>query len=84
MAKTRGQGTICRQRNSRFWWLRIGYQGRILCESTKTTDTREAREVLKQKCRELEAAKGGFVTMPGPRGQARHRQPAPRRAPGRV
>lgn len=33
---------------------------------SKTTDKREAREVLKQKYRELEAAKGGFVTMPGP------------------
>ena len=66
MAETRGQGTLYRQRNSRFWWYRIGFQGRILCGSTKTTDKREAREVLKQKYRELEAAKGGFVTMPGP------------------
>jgi hypothetical protein len=66
MTETRGQGTLYRQRNSRFWWLRIGFQGRIICESTKTTDKREAREVLKQKRRELEAAKGGFVTMPGP------------------
>jgi integrase len=63
---TRGQGTLYRQRNSRFWWFRIGFQGRILCASTKTTDKREAREILKQKSRELEAAKGGFVTMPGP------------------
>ncbi|HZN52941.1 MAG TPA: hypothetical protein VFD81_20035 [Methylomirabilota bacterium] len=38
---------------------------------TKTTDRREAREVLKQKYRELEAAKGGFVFMPGPCLQSR-------------
>jgi integrase len=62
----RGEGTLYRQRNSRFWWYRIGFQGRILCASTKTTDVRAAREVLKQKYRELEAAKGGFVYMPGP------------------
>src|SRR5262245_34265178 len=62
----RGQGTLYRQHNSRFWWYRIGFQGRILCASTKTTDVRAAREVLKQKYRELEAAKGGFVYMPGP------------------
>lgn len=62
----RGEGTLYRQQNSRFWWYRIGFQGRIICASTKTTDARAAREVLKQKYRELEAAKGGFVTMPGP------------------
>ena len=62
---TRGQGTLYRQQNSRFWWLRIGFQGRIICASTKTTDKREAQDILKQKFRELEAAKGGFHTMPG-------------------
>jgi hypothetical protein len=29
------------------WWYRIGFQGRLLCASTKTTDKREAKEVLK-------------------------------------
>jgi integrase len=62
----RGEGTLYRQRNSRFWWYRIGFQGRIICASTKTTDKHEAREVLRQKYRELEAAKGGFISMPGP------------------
>src|SRR5437660_1739140 len=53
----RGEGTLYRQQNSRFWWYRIGFQGRIICASTKTTDARAAREVLKQKYRELEVAK---------------------------
>jgi hypothetical protein len=62
----RGDGTLYRQKKSRYWWYRIGFQSRILCGSTKTTDVRAARQVLKQKRRELEAVKGGFVYMPGP------------------
>jgi integrase len=62
--KTRERGTLYKQRNSRFWWLRIGYQGRIICQSTKTADKRAAQDVLKHKRQELEAARGGFIHLP--------------------
>jgi integrase len=63
--KTRERGTLYKQVNSRFWWLRIGFQGRIICESTKTADKRAALDILKHKRQELEAARGGFINLPG-------------------
>ena len=66
MAKGREWGRLYKQRNSRFWWYRIGFQGRIICQSTKTADKRHAAEVLKTKRQELEAARGGFINMPTP------------------
>src|SRR2546422_4941248 len=63
--KTRERGSLYKQRNSRYWWLRIGFKGRLICESTKTCDKRQALEVLKAKRQELEAARGGFISMPG-------------------
>jgi len=65
MARTREWGRLYKQRNSRFWWYRIGFQGRIICQSTKTSDKRQALEVLKTKRQELEAARGGFINLPG-------------------
>jgi hypothetical protein len=61
MAKGREWGRLYKQRRSRFWWYRIGFQGRIICASTKTADKRQAAEVLKTKRQELEAARGGFT-----------------------
>jgi hypothetical protein len=66
MAKGREWGRLYKQRNSRFWWYRIGFQGRLICQSTKTADKRQAAEVLKTKRQELEAARGGFINMPTP------------------
>ena len=63
-AQRREWGRLYKQRNSRFWWYRIGFQGRIICASTKTADKRQAAEVLKRKRQELEAARGGFINMP--------------------
>lgn len=34
MAKGREWGRLYKQRNSRFWWYCIGFQGRIICQST--------------------------------------------------
>jgi integrase len=63
-AQRREWGRLYKQRNSRFWWYRIGFQGRIICASTKTAYKRQAAEVLKRKRQELEAARGGFINMP--------------------
>jgi hypothetical protein len=41
-----GEGTLYRRENSRFWWNRIGFQGRSLCASTKTTEARRYRAAL--------------------------------------
>jgi integrase len=65
MAKTRDRGTLYKQHNSQFWWYRIGFQGRLICQSTRTADKRQALEILKHKRQEFEAARGGFINMPG-------------------
>ena len=53
MAKGREWGRLYKQRNSRFWWYRIGFQGRIICQSTKTADKRQAAEILRPSARSL-------------------------------
>jgi integrase len=60
--KTRG---LFKYRNSKYWWISYSLNGEYRCESTKTTDVTKARETLKQKRREIEAAKAGLVQLPG-------------------
>jgi hypothetical protein len=60
----REKGSLYKQQRSSYWWVRIGFRGRLICASTKTADKRQALEVLKAKRRELEAAKGGFINLP--------------------
>jgi hypothetical protein len=60
----REKGSLYKQKRSSYWWYRIGFQGRLICASTRTADKRQASEVLKAKRRELEAAKGGFIHLP--------------------
>ncbi len=62
MKKTRG---LFKFRNSKYWWISYSFQGDYRCESTKTTDVTKAREILKQKRAEIEAAKAGLVQLPG-------------------
>jgi hypothetical protein len=63
--KTRERGSLYKQTMSKFWWMRIGFQGRVIFQSTRTADKRQAMEVLKAKRQELEAARGGYINLPG-------------------
>jgi integrase len=38
----------------------------VIFQSTRTADKRQALEILKAKRQELEAARGGYINMPGP------------------
>jgi hypothetical protein len=60
--KTRG---LFKYRNSKYWWLSYSLNGEHRVESSKTTDVHQAREILKQKRAEIEAAKAGLVQLPG-------------------
>src|SRR5687768_14563336 len=63
--KTRERGSLYKQTMSKFWWMRIGFQGRVIYQSTRTADKRQAQEILKAKRQELEAARGGYINLPG-------------------
>jgi integrase len=43
----RGQGSVYRPQNSRFWWVKFSIHGRVIQESAETESRREALDVLK-------------------------------------
>jgi hypothetical protein len=45
----RGDGRIYRETTSRFWWMAYHAHGKEARESTKETDERKARRVLKSR-----------------------------------
>src|SRR5712692_5100195 len=57
---------LYKQSDSKFWWYAISHRGRLIRQSTRQTDVKKAREVLKAKRDELAAARGGFTTVSGP------------------
>lgn len=61
MARTRGSGSIYKQKNSAVWWVKYYRNGSAYRESTKTTDLSEARDFLKQRLGEI--ATGRFYGL---------------------
>ena len=49
MKRQRGTGSIYKQRTSEVWWLKYYRNGRLLRESSGTTDETEARKLLKKR-----------------------------------
>jgi len=87
--KTRERGSLYKQQRSSYWWVRIGFRGRLICQSTKTADKRQALEMLKAKRRELEihldaGLRRATWTAPGRAATWRCRSPGtrPRRCTG--
>lgn len=53
MPRTRGSGSIYKQRNSAFWWIKYSRNGKSFRESSKSTDRNAAKELLKTRLAEL-------------------------------
>src|SRR5262245_61128512 len=64
--RKRGGGTLYRRPGTAYWWMAVPYRGRMLRESTKKTDKKEAKDALKAKIDEVAAARGGYTTLVGP------------------
>jgi integrase len=64
--RPRREKGLYRQADSKYWWYAISHRGRLIRQSTRETDLKKAREVLKAKRDELAAARGGFTTVSGP------------------
>jgi integrase len=58
MPRTRGSGSIYKQKGSASYWVKYYRHGKPFRESTKTTNKQEAREFLKQRLAEI--ATGNF------------------------
>jgi integrase len=58
MARTRGSGSIYKQKNSAVYWVKYYRNGKAYRESTRTTNKQEARDFLKQRLGEI--ATGNF------------------------
>jgi integrase len=58
MPRTRGSGSIYKQKGSAAWWVKYYRHGKPFRESTKTTDKAEAKQFLKQRLAEI--ATGNF------------------------
>jgi hypothetical protein len=53
MARTRGSGSIYRQKTSAFWWIKYHRDGKIFGEAARSTDQREASSLLKKRLAEI-------------------------------
>lgn len=51
----RGEGTVYRQKGSRFWWIQYYANGQRFTESSKTENEKEARKVLRRKIGAVES-----------------------------
>jgi len=62
----RRTGYIYKKNDTRFYWMGIGFRGRMLHKSTGETDGKKAAARLRAWCGELDAADAGYTTVPGP------------------
>ena len=53
MARTRGSGSLFRQKTSRVWWVKYYRSGRYFRESTHTTDRAKAKKFLSKRLAEI-------------------------------
>ena len=53
MARTRGSGSIFKQRGSRIWWIKYYRHGVPYRESAHTTDRAKARKFLSRRLAEI-------------------------------
>jgi hypothetical protein len=53
MARTRGSGSLFRQKTSRVWWVKYYRSGRYFRESTGTTDRAKAKKFLSKRLAEI-------------------------------
>ncbi len=53
MARTRGSGSIFKQRGSRIWWVKYYRSGQPYRESTRTTDRGKAKRFLSKRLAEI-------------------------------
>jgi hypothetical protein len=58
MPRTRGSGSIYKQKNSAVYWVKYYRNGKAYRESTRTTNKQEAKDFLKQRLGEI--ATGNF------------------------
>jgi integrase len=62
----RGDGHLYRRPHSKYWWMKVPNNGRVIRESTHETDIKKAQQKLDAKLDEVGAARGGFTTLIGP------------------
>src|SRR5580658_6821477 len=53
MPRTRGSGSIYKQKNSSIFWVKYYWNGKAFRESTRTTDKREANVFLRKRLGEI-------------------------------
>jgi integrase len=53
MARTRGSGSIYKQKNSAVWWVKYYRNGKPYRETTRTTDKSEAKDFLRKRLAEI-------------------------------
>ena len=61
MARTRGSGSIFKQRTSWVWWVKYFRDGKSFRESTHTTDRTKAKKFLSKRLAEI--ATGTFAGL---------------------
>ncbi len=62
----RRTGYVYEKDGTRFYWMAIGFRGRIEHRSTGETDRKKAEGKLRAWRAELDAADAGYTTVPGP------------------